>query len=293
MTLELKEEKLPCVKCGKVGIHKPIEKLPTGGIKVQVIHNDGTICELKEYPDLNEMLPKSKRGKKVHKPKYIQCPICKTDGLLNHYNKHGDSHTIIYRIIHSKQKTGEFYKNGQPKPLVHMIKTQVERDNVLQQLGLYIPQNQEHQIKRGRGRPPKPEPEEIEESIDQKFINLIRNEMSEHKLKRKTLVLQYGQALEKEGNIPLEEINDHMTKKLKGLVSARYVRKILPDKYKNPDKADNARGTSAATVKKRKWNIERADKLSKKQLIEIFRAARDKWGKPFDQLANKTLQELK
>jgi hypothetical protein len=45
----------PCGICKVVGMRKPVERQPGGGIKWQVIHDDGQTCVWEEYEDIKEM----------------------------------------------------------------------------------------------------------------------------------------------------------------------------------------------------------------------------------------------
>lgn len=251
----------PCLKCDRLGFPKPVEKLPDGGVKWQMLHEDGKICHWTQYADVSGILPKSKKAKKKYNPKYVICPICGDEGLVNAYPKSKKNKgAITYRIIHNDKKRGQ-YPSGKDRPTYHMIKTQEHRDNLLKQINLYISPSQKDTIrsngpvqttlvteKRGVGRPSKPEPEEIEEGIDEKFRNLIKNEISTHRKKKANLIDQYGKALEKEAKIPLEAICEHIANKLKGLVTSRYVREILPERYKNKEQKRRSElgGTSSA-----------------------------------------------
>ena len=89
-------------------------------------------------------------------------------------------------------------------------------------------------------------------------MKLIRSELKRYKgwQEESRSVLEYAEALAKEGKIPFEEINDHMTKKLKGIVSAGYVRKVLPNKYKNQSRSAKSIGRATSTATHEKTEME-------------------------------------
>lgn len=60
------------------------------------------------------------------------------------------------------------------------------------------------------------------------------------------MIRSYANELE-DSEMPLNMICDHITKALKGLVTARYVQEYLEEKYKDPSKVEsNSRRTSSS-----------------------------------------------
>ncbi len=141
-----RSEPVPCLKCDRPGFPTPVEKLPKGGTKWEVKHDDGQTCSWVQYPDISYILPKSKRVKKKQNPKYVICPECGEKGTLNVIpSKSKKNKAPYYRIIHQDQKIpGQFWNAKRPgrirpKVPIHKLETQEQRDNLLKQIDLYIP----------------------------------------------------------------------------------------------------------------------------------------------------------
>ena len=89
-----------CLKCGKQGIEQAGDTLPDKGLLIQVLHDDGSICEFVEYSSISTFLDRSKR----ETPRIVSCPICRQNGRIRKYRPSKDKnfHAWRYYIEHEQ-----------------------------------------------------------------------------------------------------------------------------------------------------------------------------------------------
>lgn len=128
------EQKLTkCSLCGLDGIMMPVEFLPKAGVVIKVIHRRGNECRWARYGSFEELgiHPDRKRS-----PRVITCPKCGKEGIVNEYqpDKRRPEH-IVYYVRHGKIQYGQGNSRKQDR---HTITDEIQRDEVLKQIGRYI-----------------------------------------------------------------------------------------------------------------------------------------------------------
>jgi endogenous inhibitor of DNA gyrase (YacG/DUF329 family) len=130
-----RQEYTQCPKCGKLGIEKSNESLPDKGTLINVMHDDGSICDFVEYPSISSFF--LDRTKKKRDPKIIDCPACGKKGRISNYrpNKAKQFHTWKYFVAH-EQIGGYWGKNQKVRRYRRCyMKTEEQRTKILKILG--------------------------------------------------------------------------------------------------------------------------------------------------------------
>ena len=123
-TQEKKMEAVPCRLCSEMGIVRPVEVLPGGGVLFECAHDSGKLCEWAAYEGWGQL--RNAKNDRMASPEIQECPKCHEPGVIK--TERDDStrpDRYSYRISHPDGRRCRL--SGK------------DRDVILKLLGRYIP----------------------------------------------------------------------------------------------------------------------------------------------------------